>query len=243
MSSIFVLLTVVLGIFAIVFVYAGIPLIYGRCARVLLRHRAIRLGYLLLTFDDGPGRRLTPAILQLLAEYKVKATFFLLGRNIDGRESIVRRIAAEGHEICSHGYDHLNYWNVSPFRALRDIKRGWQSIDDALNEKRKKYPFRPPYGKLNIICWIYLIVRKVPIIYWSIVSGDTWPSSKIDSQRAGLLTEKAGGGIILFHDFDRSDDSVDGQVLASISSVLELSKNAGMRVATISELLNVHGQN
>ncbi len=210
---------------------------------MLLRHKAIRLGYLLLTFDDGPGRRLTPVILQLLAEYKVKATFFLLGGNITGREEIVRQIAAQGHEICSHGYDHLNYWYVSPIRALCDIKRGWQSIDDALNEKRKKYPFRPPYGKLNLVCMIYLIVRRVPIIYWSIVSGDAWPSSKIDSQRAGLLTEKAGGGIVLFHDFDRSDDSVDGQVVASIRSVLEVAENAGMNFATISELLKARGQN
>jgi len=195
---------------------------------------------LVLTFDDGPGSRLTPTILKILAEHNVKATFFLLGRNISGREAIVRRIAAEGHEICSHGYDHLNYWYVSPFRALRDIKRGWQSIDASLNEKRKKYPFRPPYGKLNIICLFYLIVRRVPIIYWSIVSGDTWPSSKIDSQRTRLLAEKAGGGIILYHDFDRSDDSIDGLIVESISSILEMAKNASMRVAKVSELLNAY---
>lgn len=61
-----------------------------------------------MTFDDGPGSSLTPSILSILAESKAKATFFPLGRNIAGREAIVGQIAQQGHDICSHGYDHLH---------------------------------------------------------------------------------------------------------------------------------------
>ncbi|TFG90321.1 MAG: polysaccharide deacetylase family protein, partial [Candidatus Atribacteria bacterium] len=78
------------------------PWIYGQLARRLLERRAIELESLVLTFDDGPGSSLTPAILNILAESKAKATFFLLGRNIAGREAIVRQIAEQGHDICSH---------------------------------------------------------------------------------------------------------------------------------------------
>lgn len=192
-----------------------------------------------MTFDDGPGSRITPALLDVLNQYNVKATFFLLGRNIIGRENIVRRIADEGHEICSHGYDHINYWYVCPFRALADIRRGWQAIDTALGVNQRKYPFRPPYGKLNIICLFYLIVKRVPIVYWSIVSGDTWPSDRIDSRRAGALTRQQCGGVVLIHDFDRSDDSLDGTVIEMVRSVLTAVRQGNMQTKTVSELLEM----
>ena len=119
-----------------------------------------RKNILVLTFDDGPGNRLTPAILGLLTEYNAKATFFLLGRNVVGRESIVKQITASGHEIGSHGYDHLHHWKVSPVRAIIDIKRGWQAIDDALGRQSRTYPFRPPYGKMNLASLLYVWAKK-----------------------------------------------------------------------------------
>ena len=192
-----------------------------------------------MTFDDGPGSRLTPDILKMLADHNVKATFFLLGRNISGREKIIRQIATEGHQICSHGYDHINYWYVCPFRALADIRRGWHAIDTALGLNHCRYPFRPPYGKLNIVCLLYLMIKKVPIVYWSIVSGDTWPANKIDSQRVAMLAIQAGGGVILIHDFDRSDDSLDGAVIEIIHSVLIAVRKAKMQTKTVSELLEM----
>ena len=226
----------ILVIFLVFFLYVGVPWIYGRSVRILLKRRAQGQEALVLTFDDGPGSRLTPAILNILAENKAKATFFLLGRNIVGREEIVRRIAGQGHEICSHGYDHLHYWKVSPLRSLSDIRRGWETIDAALGVKRQKYPFRPPNGKLNIVSLLYLLVRQVPIIYWSVDSGDTWQSHP-DCRRVALFAKKAGGAVSLAHDFDRSDDSMDGLVLESIRSALAMAEEEGMRVSTISQLL------
>jgi peptidoglycan/xylan/chitin deacetylase (PgdA/CDA1 family) len=204
-----------------------------------LKRKAIKSKTLVLTFDDGPGDRLTPVILGILSKYNVKATFFLLGRNIIGRENLVKQIAAEGHDIYSHGYDHINYWYVCPFRALADIRRGWQAIDTALGVNQRKYPFRPPYGKLNITCLLYLMIKRVPIVYWSIVSGDTWPSDRINSRKAGALTRQQGGGVVLIHDFDRSDDSLDRAVIEMIRSVLTVVRQINMQTKTISELLEM----
>jgi len=203
----------------------------------LLKRKAIKSNALVLTLDDGPGDRLTPAILGILNEYNAKATFFLLGRNIVGREAIVRQISAAGHEICSHGYDHLNYWKVSPFRAISDIKRGWETIDNVLEKKRRMYPFRPPGGRLNLFCLLYLWIHKTPIFYWTLVSGDTWPVGKRDSQRAALLAGKTGGAVILAHDFDRTNDSVDRMVLDCVSLSVLTAKEKGMKVMTLSELV------
>jgi peptidoglycan/xylan/chitin deacetylase (PgdA/CDA1 family) len=191
-----------------------------------------------LTFDDGPGNRLTPAILKLLAENDIKATFFLLGKNIAGRERIVRQIAEQGHEICSHGYDHLHYRKVSFLRALADIKRGWQAIDTALGARRRIYPFRPPYGKLNIVCLLYLLIRRIPIVFWTLDSGDTRPRSERRSRGITFLTRKASGAVSLAHDFDRADDSIDQLILESLRSAIAMTRQRGMRTLTVSQFLN-----
>jgi len=201
--------------------------------------RAVKKNVLVLTFDDGPGNRLTPAILEMLNEYNAKATFFLLGRNVVGRESIVKQIAASGHEICSHGYDHLNYLKVSPFRAISDIKRGWEAIDKALGKKQRAYPFRPPYGKLNLVCLLYLLVRRAPIFYWTLDSGDTWPAGMRDSRRVAttILSSRAGGAVVLAHDFDRTDEDINKMALDFIRLALCAAKKKGMKVVTLSELV------
>ncbi len=229
---------IAIGILGLIFLYVGVPWIYGQLARRLLGRRAKEHEALVLTFDDGPGSSLTPAILNILAEDKAKATFFLLGRNIAGREAIVRQIAEQGHDICSHGYDHLHSLKVSPFRALSDIKRGWAAIDVTLGTMRKKYPFRPPNGKLNIICLLYLLARQVPIVYWSIDSGDTW-REKPDSRRVALLAEKAGGAVSLAHDFDRSNENTSRFVVESVRAALAMAADKDMRVLTVSELLDL----
>ena len=231
-------MSIAIGILGLIFLYVGVPWIYGQIARRLLERRAKEHEALVLTFDDGPGSSLTPAILNILAEGKAKATFFLLGRNIAGREAIVRQIAQQGHDICSHGYDHLHSLKVSPFRVLSDIKRGWAAIDAALGTDRRKYPFRPPNGKLNIICLLYLLVRQVPIVYWSIDSGDTWRQQP-DSLRVALLAEKTGGAISLAHDFDRSNENTSRFVVESLRAALAMAADKGMRVLTVSELLDL----
>lgn len=204
--------------------------------RLMLKHKAIKCKALVLTFDDGPGSRLTPAILELLAEKKAKATFFLLGRNIVGREEIVKQIAAGGHEICSHGYDHLHYWKVSPIRAIKDIKRGWAMIDTVLNIKGGKYAFRPPYGKQNIFSLLYLWISRVPIIFWSVDLGDTW-MSHVEPHKIVALAKKNGGAMLLAHDFDRPDDSVDNLVLESVRQVVAMAQENAMQILTCSGLL------
>ncbi len=224
-----------MAIFLAAFIYLGVPYIYGRYARVILRKKAVKSGAIVLTFDDvRHGDRLTPVIMDLLDKYNAKATFFLLGGSIAGRDNIVRQIAKHGHEICSHGYDHLKYWKVSPFRALTDIKKGWKAIDAALGQKQEKYPFRPPYGKLNIICLLYLLAKRVPIIYWTTDCGDTWkikPSCHTIADAA-----KTGGTVALVH--DRHDDRTDKFVLDSIQLALAVAKDKGMRILTVSELLD-----
>jgi peptidoglycan/xylan/chitin deacetylase (PgdA/CDA1 family) len=219
------------------FLYLGVPFIHRSYVKTILKNKAVKSRAFVLTFDDGPGDRLTPAIMDLLDKNNAKATFFLIGNNITGREEIVRQIKERGHEIGSHGYDHLNYWKVSPLRAIADMKRGWRTIDAALGRKRKKYIFRPPYGKLNFFGWLYLIACRVPIIYWTDDSGDSW-SSKPTRKRFETLATNTNGTVCLAHDFNRSNKEKEDSLIESIRFALEKATEKGMQVMTISELLN-----
>jgi hypothetical protein len=121
---------------------------------------------------------------------------------------------------------------------LSDIEEGRQAINKAIERDDCAYPFRPPYGKLNLIALLYLWIHRVPICYWTLVSGDTWPVEKRNSGRVAELAGKAGGGVSLAHDFDRADDSVDEFVLETLSAALETADRSGMKVMTLSELMS-----
>jgi peptidoglycan/xylan/chitin deacetylase (PgdA/CDA1 family) len=207
---------------------------------MLLKLKACKFRTLVLTFDDGPGSRLTTSILEILAEHNVKATFFLLGRNIPGREDIVKQIEEQGHEICSHGYDHLHHWKVSPIRAIKDIKRGWQAINVALGVNSDKCPYRPPYGKLNLVSLLYLLLLRVPVCYWTRDLGDTWLPNKRKNQSTSFTRAKLVGDVTLAHDFDRPDMGMDPFILELVKSTLALAQKSKLRVMTASELFNVN---
>jgi peptidoglycan/xylan/chitin deacetylase (PgdA/CDA1 family) len=225
--------------------YFGVPWIYGRRATILLTRKTKKHNVLVLTFDDGPGTRLTAPILHILEQHNAKATFFVLGRQVLGRGQIVREIVERGHQIGSHGYDHLNHWKVSPIRAIKDIRRGWQAIDDVLGIKRGIYPFRPPFGKLNLLSLLYLLLLRVPIFYWTRDLGDTWQfdawfldkSKNKTAPQSPITPVDTTGDVILAHDFDRCDMSVDPFILRSVESTLALAENNRLRVLTASELL------
>jgi len=217
--------------------YFCVPWLYGRWSRTMLGRCASRRRCVVVTLDDGPGRQMTSAVLDVLATGGVKAVFFLLGRNIRGNEDLVRRIRAQGHEIGSHSHDHLHAWKVAPWRAVADIRRGRKAIDDALDVKGGTYPFRPPHGKLNLITWIYLLATRTPIVYWTIDSGDTWIDRPRDPDRAGRLSRERKGGVILIHDFDRKAEEMHRYALEALRSSLDAARELHLPVVTYSQLM------
>ncbi len=222
--------------FIIGFVYLVVPYVYVKW----LRHRQARRmkagPSIALTFDDGPGFRLTPAILDLLDEYNVRATFFMLGRNVKGREHLVRAVADRGHEIGTHSYDHLHSWKVWPTRAIADIRRGQNEIKRVLKTKRA-LAFRPPCGKVNLLTLLYLLVKRIPICMWTLDTRDTWSASDRDAKQIEEAICKSSSGITLAHDFDRTESSLDDYILSTVRSILDYAKNAGIQLVTMTEAL------
>jgi len=167
----------------------------------------------------------------------VKASFFLLGRNIAGREHIVRQIAQEGHDLFSHGHNHVDHWKVSPFRAIEDIKAGWRAIDAALEVSAGAYAFRPPHGRLNLASLLYLCWKRVPICLWTIDSQDTRrepvpPPVSLCAEMVG----RQGGGVLLYHDFERETGVVRTYVLSSLTAVLTSQDHGRPNYVSLSQL-------
>lgn len=222
-----------LGILA----WMGAPIFYCRCKRRQLAGQVKERQIVVFSFDDGPGSRLTPVILDLLDQAGVKATFYLLGRNILGREALVRRMAAAGHEIGLHGYDHKNYWKTGPLATWKDMHRGREAVERALGRSKGTYSFRPPYGRLNLAGMLYVWWHRWPVAFWTLDLGDTWAAPHRTPDRIHAVATGKGGAVTLAHDFDRPDSSVDEMVLAFVRATLDYVKQSGLKTQTFSEFM------
>ncbi|MCS6822107.1 MAG: polysaccharide deacetylase family protein [Microscillaceae bacterium] len=152
-----------------------------------------------LTFDDGPIPNLTEFVLEELAKYNAKATFFCVGDNIRKYTSIFQRIIQEGHQVGNHTYNHLNGWK-------NDNSTYWQNIEKCQCLIAQNTPlliqkplFRPPYGKITKT-QAQQILLNYRIIMWDVLTYDfdTALSSNKCLQKAIQYTQK--GSIVVFHD-------------------------------------------
>jgi peptidoglycan/xylan/chitin deacetylase (PgdA/CDA1 family) len=119
-----------------------------------------------MTFDDGPSAEYTPRLLDLLKARHLKATFFLIGQNVQAHPELVRRIIAEGHEVGNHTWDHPQLSKLSDERATDEIEKTQDAIRTACGVT--SVLLRPPYGALNKPEHVWIPQRlKLNVIYWS----------------------------------------------------------------------------
>ncbi len=218
--------------------YAGVPRLHLEWQRRNLLRTCQRHRLIALTFDDGPGRQLTPLILDRLAVANVPATFFLLGRAADHNPDLVAAMQAGGHEVGSHGQDHLDHLRTLPWRAIDDTRTALARLGSKLGASSTELSFRPPHGRLCLPSWIYLLLRRTRIASWTHDALDT--RLFVDVPPAVLADDvrRSGGGIVLLHDFDRLVPNPCARVLARLDAVLAL-RREGFRFVRFHELLHV----
>ena len=148
-----------------------------------------------LTFDDGPTPGITEWILSTLRRYNAKATFFVLGKNVEMYSDLCEKILAEGHRIGNHTYSHQKGTRMSLERYLEDIDFASTMVQSEL--------FRPPYARCTP-SQLRAVAQRYKIIMWSIISRDY--NRKITGERClqGVLPYIKAGEIILFHDSEKS---------------------------------------
>ena len=153
-----------------------------------------------LTFDDGPSIN-TPHLLDMLEEYGIPATFFLLGNQVERHPDIVKRILAEGHEVGNHSYSHPNLRVVSPARKEEELRR----TDTILRNLGASPMFvRPPYGSYDAYTEKVAANLGLSLMLWSLDSRD-WQRlpdnyATLRNNRGTMYAPGTLRGIFLFHD-------------------------------------------
>ncbi len=160
-----------------------------------------------LTFDDGPIPEVTPRVLAILAKYKVKATFFMVGENIDKHPEVYEQVVQAGHSIGNHSYNHLKGWRTS-FKTYMENVSKWP---------KKTTLFRPPYGKATLRQRIALHKMGYTLIYWDILTRDYDASVTPEQMLRLIQRDTRPGSIINFHDSLKSNE----RMLAVLPQAIE----------------------
>jgi len=143
-----------------------------------------------LTFDDGPDETITVFLLDLLKSLKIKATFFLVGQQIQKFPEIVKRITEEGHVIGNHTFTHRNGWFTSNKKYYLDINKAQELMHTQI--------FRPPYGKLSLL-QLRKIKKNFKIIMWDVFSWDFKKDIKLEKIYSNVIDNVENGSVIVFH--------------------------------------------
>lgn len=151
-----------------------------------------------LTFDDGPHPVYTPLILDILKEYGVQATFFVIGENAERYPDLIRRILAEGHEIGNHTYLHKNLKEHTMDCVCHEIVQTEETIL-RISEQRTKI-LRPPGGLYDTHVCDAAEILDYDIILWTLDTLD-WKHPTPDEIVKNISTNIKSGDIILCHDF------------------------------------------
>lgn len=201
---------------------------FGADAGVTFSRVSVGQPYVAMTFDDGPHPRNTPRLLDMLRERNIKATFYVIGRNVDMYPEIVRRIVAEGHEIGNHTYTHRNLTKLSDDSVREELTKTRDAIAKAAGVQPRT--MRPPYGALlqSQRTWIHSELGY-PTILWSVDPRD-WqrPGPSVVTSR--ILSAATPGAIILAHD-------LHAPTVDAMPATLDGLLRKGYRFVTVSQLL------
>ncbi len=153
---------------------------------------------LYISFDDGPTPEVTAEVLAILNLYKVQATFFCLGKNIEKHPETLRAVVAANHTIANHSYSHQNAWRM-PVQTLLDEVLFTQKLLTEYQKDASKL-FRPPYGKILPKQAKALRNKGFKLIMWEVLSGDFDRRLAPEKILKKTLQKARNGSIIVFHD-------------------------------------------
>jgi len=183
-----------------------------------------------LTFDDGPNPVHTPKVLSILAEENVSATFFVIGKNIQGNENLIKKINAAGHTIGNHTFSHSFFIDFKSKTGFMYELDATSDLVYNIIQKRMKF-FRPPYGVTTPHLARASKALNYDIIGWNIRSLDT--TNDTEERIANrVISQIKPGAIVLFH--DTSEKTV--QVL---KQTLNFAKENGFKIVSVEELLKL----
>jgi peptidoglycan/xylan/chitin deacetylase (PgdA/CDA1 family) len=170
-----------------------------------------------LTFDDGPVPGPTEFVLDTLAAWGAKGTFFAVGDNVRKHPDLARRIVQEGHRLGNHTQRHLKGWQCSLEEYLADVA----SCQEFIHETTGTTPelFRPPYGRIRPSQAKALHASGFQLIMWSVLTADYDPALSPGACLTGSYPHCKPGSIVVFHDSHKAAVRME-KVLPALLHVL-----------------------
>ena len=166
-----------------------------------------------LTFDDGPIPEATPFILDTLAKYKVKATFFMVGENAVKYPHLLEEVRNRGHQVGNHTYNHLSGMRHFTWTYLANIKKA----DEVLHTRL----FRPPHGWIRTVQYRVLRHVGIKVVMWDVVTRDYSRLLTADDVLRNVKRYTRPGSIITFHDSLKSIDKLKHALPEALSWLQE----------------------
>lgn len=191
-----------------------------------------------LTFDDGPYPPYTGQILDVLRENRTVGTFFLIGANAAKYPDLVRRIAAEGHQLGNHTYNHPDLLKLDRAQIAAEAERAGAAIAAIAGER--PHVVRPPHGFRDPLVLDVMKRQGLRVVEWSVASRD-WTNPGADVIVARTLQSIKSGSIILLHDGDGVEAAAPrAQTVEAAGRIIRHLKAEGYRFVTVDELLGNH---
>ncbi|HYH17992.1 MAG TPA: polysaccharide deacetylase family protein [Azospirillum sp.] len=193
-------------------------------ASIVLAPKQLRENIAALTFDDGPDGTNDPEILRILAEHGAPATFFVVGRNAARHPRLLREIAAAGHEIGNHTFEHVRLITQNPQQQDAALRRTNTLLSAAGVAPRW---FRPPFGSYDEHTLSVARANGLETILWTIDSKDyrDLPAAVVEER---VMRDLAPGSVVLMHSNHRN-------TVEALPNILARARMAGVRFVTLTE--------
>ncbi|WP_305133741.1 polysaccharide deacetylase family protein, partial [uncultured Clostridium sp.] len=189
---------IVIGILGILILsYSIIPTFYYKFKGTPIVNNIDEKKFLSLTFDDGPDKKYTGELLDLLKKYNIKATFFVVAKFAEENYELIKRMEEEGHTIGLHSLEHKNALLNGPLYTNKEFEESLK-IMDKINVNIKS--FRPPWGHLNLLTIRNLKKFNLNLVLWDVIIGDWKADITSDEISRRLLSQSKNKSIICLHD-------------------------------------------
>lgn len=189
-----------------------------------------------LTFDDGPDPEYTPQLLDLLKQYNIKATFFVLGAKAAEHPELIRRIHKEGHLVGVHNFRHRSNALMTPWKVRKQLRHSIRTIEDIIGVTPVYY--RPPWGIFNL--FDIFLFRKFRVVLWSLIVEDWISKGGAQRIKNRIMVKIKHGDVIVLHDSGQTfgaDEDAPAYMLRALSEVLEETLKQGHAFTRLDELI------
>lgn len=184
-----------------------------------------------LTFDDGPDREYTVNLLDLLKEYNVKASFFIVGTFALDNPTIIERMKNEGHSIGLHWYEHKSAMLQTPRTTKNNLNKGLDTLKEL---GIKTHLFRPPWGQFNLSMVAGIKKNNMIPILWDVMAEDWEKETTPQIIKDKLINRVSSNDIICLHD-GRGENKAPLKTIDALKEMIPNWLNQGYTFKTLGE--------